>query len=222
MAEILRDLLPEDVALSASQIEDAQDSLFVDEMEAILSSVPKRQAEFRAGRTHARRALRALGCPDQPILRNHNRSPIWPHSFVGAITHSRLLAAAIAAPADKYLALGIDLEPTTPLATDLHALVARPEERAAFLRPIKSRRKVIDRGKLVFSIKEAVFKAYNPLTDHWLDFQDATITLDAENRSFEARLVPTVPQVPGHAVLRGRWDLMSDHVGAVLTLVRDH
>ena len=52
-------------------------------------------------------------------------------------------------------------------------------------------------AKLLFSAKEAVFKAWSPATGRWLGFADAELELDADG-TFAARLV----DAPGY---RGRW-----------------
>ena len=52
--------------------------------------------------------------------------------------------------------------------------------------------------RLLFSMKESVYKAWFPLTGSWLDFDEASITVEPAAGTFTAVL-----QVPG-PVLNGR------------------
>jgi 4'-phosphopantetheinyl transferase EntD len=42
--------------------------------------------------------------------------------------------------------------------------------------------------RLLFSIKESVFKAWYPLTKRWIGFDDSTVTINPDNHTFVARL----------------------------------
>jgi 4'-phosphopantetheinyl transferase EntD len=56
---------------------------------------------------------------------------------------------------------------------------------------------------MLFSAKEAVFKAWSPVAGQWLGFKDAEVSLDPGG-SFSARLlVPRPEGVP--AAYRGSW-----------------
>ncbi len=73
-------------------------------------------------------------------------------------------------------------------------------------------------GVVVFSAKEAVFKALNPLTGRWLEFEDVSVRLAADGAAgggaFEARLTPVGRGPADPSRVRGRW-LRRD--GVVLT-----
>ena len=121
-----------------------------------------------AGRDIARSLCGKLGAPVTEIPRSPRRHPIWPAGITGSITHDSEFAAAIAAPADRFGGIGIDIEPSVPLAPDLHSLVGQPEEWAS-----SSNFAFYD--KALFSIKEAVFKAVYPRDGIFLDFHDVTV-----------------------------------------------
>ena len=53
---------------------------------------------------------------------------------------------------------------------------------------------------LIFSAKESVYKAWQPLTGEWLGHRDAELSIDPARGSFEARLL-----VPAHSALETRW-----------------
>ncbi|MFE9258352.1 4'-phosphopantetheinyl transferase superfamily protein [Streptomyces sp. NPDC006879] len=87
-----------------------------------------RRDDFLAGRCAARRALTGADLPAGEILRD-GRKPVFPSGSVGSISHDGGLAVAVAARAERYAALGCDLELRgLPLAA-AH-LVLTPEERA--------------------------------------------------------------------------------------------
>jgi len=214
----LASMLPTDIAHAAGRIGRVDAALFEIERAAIARAVPRRRAEFQAGRALARRALRDLGVADQPIPIGPDRRPLWPRGVVGAITHTRDLAVVAVARSDAYLGLGLDLEPALPLETSLLALVGRPEELDGPKIVMASRTDSIDRGKLIFCVKEAVFKAVYPTTLTWFDFQDAVVTIDPGAQSFAARLIGDVPSIPGHPCIEGRFTLAAGHIVVVTVL----
>jgi 4'-phosphopantetheinyl transferase EntD len=121
-----------------------------------------------AGRDIARSLCGKLGVSAAGIPRSPRRYPIWPAGIIGSITHDSEFAAAVAAPADRFGGVGIDIEPAVPLAPDIRNLVGQPEEWADF-----SNFALYD--KALFSIKEAVFKAIYPRDGIFLDFHDVTV-----------------------------------------------
>ena len=61
--------------------------------------------------------------------------------------------------------------------------------------------------KLLFSAKEAVYKAWYPLARRWLGFQSADVVFDPDGGTFTARLLVPGPPVDGSPLttLSGRW-----------------
>jgi 4'-phosphopantetheinyl transferase EntD len=61
--------------------------------------------------------------------------------------------------------------------------------------------------RLLFSAKESVYKAWFPLTRRWLGFEDADITINPADETFEAQLLVAAPAVGGSplAGFTGRW-----------------
>lgn len=73
---------------------------------------------------------------------------------------------------------------------------------------VRNRREVSahDLAACLFSAREAVFKAYNPITQAWLDFRDVEIELNGRRGTFEARLVkPRRPSLLGRRTIEGRY-----------------
>lgn len=142
---------------------------------SIQRSVPKRQAEFLAGRICARAALLRLdGQPCVPAI-GEDRAPVWPSHITGSITHSTGRAAAIVARKEHWQGLGMDLENLLDpdRAERLAGEILTPPE---LLRMATTRRD--DRALLVtltFSVKESLFKALYPIVGQRFYFEHAEV-----------------------------------------------
>lgn len=155
----------------------ASPELFPQEMEAVDRAVPKRRLEFARGRSAARRALADLGWPAVPIPVGPDREPMWPRGVVGSITHCEGLVAAVVARDSCLATVGLDAEPAEGLPADVRPLVLRDSEWSTD--PVTE--------KLVFSAKEAIYKALFPIVRVWIDFQDVEISLQDGAGTFTAR-----------------------------------
>jgi 4'-phosphopantetheinyl transferase EntD len=209
----LASLLPADVAFAGGTLDVNGETLFDIESKVVAGAVNKRRREFRAGRAYARQALAALGCPPQPLPVGAGREVIWPRGFVGSISHSDDLCAAIVAHRDSYCGVGLDLESNRPLDDDgMRSLICRPEEKAITWSGG-------DAAKLLFVIKEAVFKAYYPGTGFFLEFADVLITIDAAKQSFRAELSrENAPLLAGRRIFTGGFRLLDAHLVAAVNV----
>lgn len=162
-------LLPADVVTAECLVQVDEGGLYPEEAAHVARAVPKRRREFAAGRACARRALAALGVARVPIPVARDRSPVWPDGIVGSISHTSDYGAAAVAFAEDFDGIGIDVEGIEPLKPELWRLILTPDERAR-----------IDDGvdaKVVFSIKEAVYKCQYAQTRTMLDFGDVEVRL---------------------------------------------
>ncbi|WP_238363861.1 4'-phosphopantetheinyl transferase family protein [Mesobacterium pallidum] len=195
LTALARRVLPGCVGLGTADPTDPARALWPEEALAIRRAVPLRAAEFAAGRRAARAALAALGHAPAAIPRAPDRSPVWPAGLTGSITHTRHAALAATARTADVLALGIDLEELAPLPPGLLEAVTTPAERAA-LAGWPDRDLM---GRMIFSAKEAAYKAQHVLTKTLLGFADMEVTLDLEAGRFTARLTrDTAPFAAGH------------------------
>jgi 4'-phosphopantetheinyl transferase EntD len=212
LQETLAAMLPTDVAFAGGTL-DVGDDLFAVEIKAIDMAVRKRRREFCAGRAYARRALAALGCPAQPLVVGPAREVIWPPGFVGSITHSDQGCIAIVARRKNYCGIGVDLESDQPLRDDdLRALICRPEERSIVWTGG-------DLTKLLFVIKEAVYKAYYPGAGFFLEFSDLSVQIDAAQQRFRAELVRgEAPALAGHRCFAGGFGCWQNHLIATVVV----
>jgi 4'-phosphopantetheinyl transferase EntD len=184
--------------------------LFEAEAAVVATAVDKRQREFTAVRACARVALDRLGLPPAPILPGVRGAPIWPSGVVGSMTHCEGYRAAALARARDVRSIGIDAEPDRPLPPGVLDLIALDAERVMV--DELDGRDGIHWDRLLFSAKEAVYKAWFPLTQHWLDFQEARITIDPHGGTFAAALLVPSP-VSGFT---GRWQASQ---GLVVTAI---
>jgi 4'-phosphopantetheinyl transferase EntD len=145
-------------------------------------AVASRRYEFATGRYCAREACKQLGRPCDLIGVLPGRAPDWPKGLIGSITHCRGYIAAVACLSQHADFLGIDAEPLEPLPPELTDQVAFGREKDW----LESADGSAERGRLLFSIKESVFKAWWPVYGSWLDFADVTVEITAEHSSFQA------------------------------------
>lgn len=192
------------------------------EEEALVSrAVAKRRREFAAGRACAREALGALGVPPAPILSGARGEPLWPEGIVGSITHCDGYRACAAARQREMLSVAIDAEPHAPLPEGLLPDIARPEERP-HLAELARADPAIHWDKLLFSAKESVYKAWYPLAERWLGFEDAVLSIDPNAGTFSARLL-VGGSLAGEARLggfEGRWAVGDGLVATAIALPR--
>jgi 4'-phosphopantetheinyl transferase EntD len=181
--------------------------LYAEEEASLGKAVHSRRQEFSTGRMCARAALATIGVASVPIPRGERGAPRWPPGIVGSITHCVGYRAATVARTTEIVALGIDAEPDLPLERGVLSLVAQPDE-AGWIEELTCLR---PRGpswdRLLFSAKEAVFKAWFPLTGQWLGFEDAEVKIDPLLETFIVRLRVPGPEVDGQELttFHGRW-----------------
>lgn len=135
-----------------------------------------RARTFVGGRLALRAAFRLAGLPPPGPLRvGSGGEPQLPSGAWGSVTHKEHLAVAIACPGGDDGALGIDLETTLPGSVDIARRILRPDEAACMAHlshPDRSHR-----VRLVFSAKEAIYKAGYPLCKRFFGFQEARLSV---------------------------------------------
>jgi 4'-phosphopantetheinyl transferase EntD len=214
---VIASILPAATAVAEARDDAAPVDLFPQEAAIVARAVPKRRAEFASGRGCARRALAALGEAPGPIASGERGEPLWPEGVVGAITHCDGYRGCAVAHATELASLGIDAETHAPLPERLLSDLANPGEIEA-LAALARADSTIHWDRLLFSAKESVYKAWYPLAERWLGFEDAVLSIDRERRTFAARLLVPGPTLAG-AELRGfegRW-LVAE--GLILTAI---
>jgi len=202
---MLERILPATAAVVASSGERGVE-LFPEEEAALGNAVEKRRLEFVTARACAREALARLGLPAQPIPTGSRGEPIWPAGIVGSITHCAGYRACAVALAGELLTIGVDAEPDDPLPQGVIGDIALPEERR-WIERAALEDPAVSWDRLLFSIKESVYKAWFPLARSWLGFEDASVAIDRGAGTFSVSLLVPGPTVGGHklAGFAGRW-----------------
>lgn len=204
---MIEELVPATVTAVATRA-DLSTELFAEEVRALGTAVDARRQEFETGRACARRALAGLGRAAVAVGSGPRGEPLWPARVVGSITHCAGYRACAVARAGDVLAVGIDAEPDAPLPAGVLATVASGQERRA----LAAHDAVVCWDRVLFSAKEAVFKAWYPLTGDALAFEEASVRIDADNGTFTATL--------RDGELHGRWGVRDGIVATAVVVGR--
>ena len=193
------------VRIECAQITDGLDALFPEERELVAGAAPKRQREFSTGRNLARRAMSELGLDVGPVLKGAQREPCWPAGVLGSLTHADDCAIACVASAGAVRSVGVDLEVFSRVDEKLHDRLFTQSERL-FLAGAGP-----ELAGLLFSAKEAGYKATYPLTGRYIGFHEAEVCVNQEAATFRFRYVgenedsSVMEQGEGHFVFSGRY-----------------
>lgn len=142
-----------------------------------------RRSTFIAGRAAMRRALRLHGYDGSaPILRSARGAPTLPDHVAGSIAHKQTLAvAAVASRTPDRQHVGIDLE-RRPSEADLlrpsiasRILLAAERERVAALATSPLHQRELE--LVHFAVKEAVYKAVDPIVQRYVGFLEVELHL---------------------------------------------
>jgi 4'-phosphopantetheinyl transferase EntD len=203
---VLAQILPPQVVSAELFGEPRAGGLLPAEQAAVANAVELRRREYATVRRCARSCLRRLGYGDQPILAGEGGAPGWPAGVRGSMTHCDGYAAAAVVAARLACAIGIDAEPDAPLPDGVLDLVATPAE--------KDRVSAMPGGpgeprwdRLLFSAKEALFKAWSPLVGQWLEPGETQVVLGPRPGRFTAVVSPR-PTSGGRRLgpsFHGRW-----------------
>lgn len=196
---MLERILPSSAVVVATTGE-REVELFAEEETAVGNAVEKRRREFVTARACARAALARLGHPEQSVPAGVRGEPLWPAGVVGSITHCTGYRACAVAPASELLTIGVDAEVGEPLPAGLIGDIALPEERR-WIERLSAADPMVSWDRLLFSIKESIYKAWFPLARSWLGFEDASVVVDPAEGTFSAHLL-----VPGPTLGEGKLD----------------
>lgn len=215
---LFRPLLPSTVLVAEMAPADADPACLPSRERSLIErAVAQRCREFAAGRTLARGLLRDAGADIDALLSDPDRVPIWPQTVFGSITHCGSLCAVAVVPVAHADGIGLDVEPAVPVPEYLLPRIVRDTERAQLaalpsaLRPLG--------GLLVFSIKEAVYKAIYPQCRVFLDFHQVEIAFEGDDGFVADVLVPAAAP-PAHARIHGRFRIADGHVASAVVLPR--
>jgi len=199
---VVEEILPAGVCVAERFDDDGPAELFPEEQAVVAGSTPKRRREFATVRACARQALGLLGVAPVALLPGKGRAPRWPEGVVGSMTHCRGYRGAAVARADELKSIGIDAEPALPLPRGVLGMIADPAEQAMLAR-LAATAPDVCWDRLLFSVKEAVYKAWFPLTERWIRLGEVLARSDADG-AFTAR-VPVGERDRHPCRFDGRW-----------------
>ncbi len=214
---LLASLTPDFVSVAESDTPAITGRVWPEEEAQIVSAAPGRQAEFRAGRVLARRAMARLGTTAAPIPRGRDRAPIWPTGLTGSISHCRRHLAAVVARTTNVAAIGVDIEEITRFRPDLERGFLSAREAVAAMNG-HPREQARANAAAMFCVKEAFYKCQSPLTSAWLGFHDVEVTLLETLGACEIRLLVPTPPGLSSAVFAGRYGFNDGLAAAVVWL----
>jgi 4'-phosphopantetheinyl transferase EntD len=221
IATLLSGVLPGDgQALAAAELyTDPPELVPLPEEEPLIArSVAKRRNEFITVRYCAREALGELGVAPVPILKGEKGEPCWPDGIVGSLTHCEGFRGAAVARHDAIRSVGIDAEPHDVLPKGVLDAISLPGERTE----LQALPGGLHWDRILFCAKEATYKAWYPVTQRWLGFEDAHIVFDVDDGAttgrFESAILidPAARSGPPLTTLRGRWSVRD---GLALTAI---
>lgn len=220
MSEFMKAVLPgRDGLVFAELYDDPADLAALPEEEPLIErSVAKRRNEFITVRHCARLAMEELGVPPAPILKGEKGEPQWPAGVVGSLTHCQGYRGAVVGRSEAVRSVGIDAEPHDVLPDKVLEAISLPRER----HEIAALPGGLHWDRILFCAKEATYKAWFPLTQRWLGFEDAHITFEVDSHgtagTFVSRILidPSARSGPPLEELAGRWSVAG---GLALTAI---
>ena len=165
-----------------------------------------RKREFIAGRFCAHEAMVLANIPAKHIQIGEKGEPIWPSNIVGSITHSHGYAAAAVARKSDILSLGIDAEVDEPLSSKVLRRISNDQEHQ-WAKTVGGTL-VQHPGKVLFSAKEATYKAWYPITHEWLGFKEALINFHDQGNTFTVHIQKNGPIKEMHGKYMIREDVI--------------
>jgi 4'-phosphopantetheinyl transferase EntD len=205
------------VRLPAEVDEKILSGLLPEERGFVASLAPARHPSWVAGRLALREAFRDLGIEPGPVLATRRGAPALPSGLAGSISHKRTLAVGLAGRPENGASIGVDLETCPPVFASLEEAraQARPDLRTLVLTqdelarlqsvPEKDHRRIVT---LHFSLKEALYKAIDPLVGRHVGFHEASLTTLSDG---SAQIALALSKNDGSFSAAGFWTEVEDH-----------
>jgi 4'-phosphopantetheinyl transferase EntD len=176
----LRQLVPPGTLTGAALIDERDiTELLPVELDVVRSATRARRAEFASGRVLLRRLLGT----DVAIPVDGGRRPILPAGVAASLAHDRTFVVGVMTRSVRT-ALGIDIERVGAVESEEVAVVMRDDDAPAA-------------ADLVFTIKEAAYKAFSNAGGRMLEHHDVRVAIDGG--AFTAQVLA------GGALIDGRF-----------------
>lgn len=179
-----------------------------------------RKHHYVAGRYCAIQAAKKLGHALPAFGNAETREPQWPLGFTGSISHSKSMAVSCVSETTRYKSMGIDTEELirTSMATKISGTVAGPEE-LEYLKNLN-----FEFGfTLLFSAKEALFKALFPLGRKYIDFKEAIlVSVNQKDNTFVLKLVSNNPAYESYlGDYKGQYSIVDNNLVSLILIEKD-
>lgn len=174
--------------------------------EDIIACNVQRQREYVTGRLCAEYAIKTLTGTTGRIHRDNAGVPIWPTDLVGSIAHTSHIACAAVALAAQHQHLGIDIERviSAEYVNDVLSVCSMPDE-------VKDDRTPMH-ATLLFSSKEAFYKAYFHRIGSTIDFTDVFVSPVSTPNTLQISSMRTLGQLPAGFSTNVYYRTYHDHV----------
>jgi phosphopantetheine--protein transferase-like protein len=179
-------LFPAAVKTYCCHVKDYTEELHPEETVIISKAIDKRRYEFSAGRFCARKALQQIGIDSCIVTQGENGEPIWPDQITGSISHSKKWAAAAVSTTKDIMAVGFDIETINRISSGILKRIITEKEKE--LQDKKDEQNAQIYAALIFSAKEAIYKALSKLYNKTLRFKDVSIISKNDSPEFEIEL----------------------------------
>jgi len=179
--------------------------------DSIRKAVPKRKAEFLAGRFCAKKALENVMKNPADVGIGDDRNPLWPDKVKGSISHCNTSAVAVVNNATDIGGIGIDIEHSISDTTikNIRSQIVLQEEIKLFLHSSLTETTIFT---IIFSVKESFFKAAYPIVKRYFDFDAVTVLrIDPATRKILFKLNYDLhPTLEKGMLLRGEFHMLDD------------
>lgn len=138
---------------------------------ALRDAARRRQLSFIGGRLCAERAIALHGASDAVVGQGSAGEPLWPATLTGSITHTDISAHAVVLEGEQCDGVGIDSEPVGATGDAILAVCCTAAERRTWFGSTADPL----RATLLFSAKEAFYKAIYPTVRRFVDFTEVEV-----------------------------------------------
>ena len=142
------------------------------ELDAVATASRERRRHYLAGRRAAHVLLEQARAPSAPLLSETDGAITWPEGWTGSITHSADWCAAAIARRSDSRGIGIDLENSARMNEPIARRILTPAEQQW---AAESEADDLLMAALLFSAKEALYKAAAPILKKFIGFRDAEL-----------------------------------------------
>ncbi len=198
-----------DVAVVFGLVRDYTDAFAPAMMARVAKAVQKRRNEFSTGRFFALAAQRQLGQEPVHIESSQRRRPLWPDGLVGSISHTDRLGLVVLTSSQRYAGLGVDMELRERVTDSIAETVLTTAE----LQALSQLSDLPSPAAVIFSGKEAIYKAVNPLVGRMIGFEEVELDFDRNRPGrFTARYIGPHRDNRLMEIGEGCFEYFEDHV----------